>query len=134
LAPHALRLGAPLVVFALCLTRLSGLASRYAVNIFFADQWDFDRATLFERHSLWQMFNWQHGPQRQGLGALLSAAVEPLFRWNSCAEAYLVIALVALAAVGALALKRRLYGPLTVWDVVIPLAFLRWRRFRCCSR
>ena len=51
--------------------RLFQLIDRYAVNIFFSDQWDFNRATLFESHSLWEMFRWQHG-SRQGLGALVS--------------------------------------------------------------
>jgi hypothetical protein len=31
--------------------RLFLLVSRYAVNIFFSDQWEFSSATVFERHS-----------------------------------------------------------------------------------
>src|SRR5579883_2285307 len=53
-------------------SRLFLQVSHYAVNIFFSDQWVFDDATLFQRHSLWEMFRWQYGPQRQGVGALLS--------------------------------------------------------------
>ena len=100
------------------------LVNRYAVNIFFWDQWDFNSATLFEKHSLWQMFAWQHGPHRQGLGALLSFVIEPMFRWNSRGEAFLAWVIFTIAALLALQLKHRLYGPLTYTDAAIPLLFL----------
>jgi hypothetical protein len=112
------------LVFVVFLGRLYRLASRYAVNIFFGDQWDFDGATLFHKHSLWEMFRWQHGPHRQGMGALVGWLAEPLFRWNSRVEAYLVISIIALAALCALLLKRRLFGPIAYSDVAIPLLFL----------
>jgi hypothetical protein len=40
------------VVFAFYATRLFRLISQYAVNIFLSDQWAFNDATLFQRHSL----------------------------------------------------------------------------------
>ena len=101
--------------------RLFRQVSYYAVNIFFWDQWDFDNATLFENHSLWEMFRWQHGPHRQGLGALFSRLLEPHFRWNSRAEAFLAMAIVVTAALCAFHLKRRLWGPISVYDIAIPL-------------
>jgi hypothetical protein len=100
--------------------RMFLLISRYAVNIFYWDQWDFDNATLFQKHSLWQMFAWQHGPHRQGLGALFQKLVDPHFAWDSRIESFVIGAVIAAAAVCAFWLKRRLYGPLTVFDVVIP--------------
>ena len=65
------------MAFALFVWRFFRLISQYAVNIFFSDQWDFNDATLFQKHSIWQMFTWQHGPHRQGLGALFARMVEP---------------------------------------------------------
>jgi hypothetical protein len=96
------------------------LISRYAVNIFFSDQWDFNDATLFQHHSLWQIFTWQFGPHRQGLGGLFEKLVEPLFLWNSRTDSFVVGGVIVTAAVSALYLKHRLYGRLTLTDVVIP--------------
>lgn len=104
--------------------RLFRLVNRYAVNIFFWDQWDFNNATLFQKHSFWEMFRWQHGPHRQGVGAVVSWLFEPMFHWNSRAEAFLACAIFVLAALLALYLKERLYGPVTYFDAVIPLIFL----------
>ena len=109
--------------------RLFQLTGRYAVNIFFSDEWDFNDATLFRRHGWWEIFRWQHGPHRQGLGGLLAAQVEPWFRWNSRSEAWMAAALVVAAALLALLLKQRLFGPLAWTDVLIPMAMLspaRW--------
>jgi hypothetical protein len=96
------------------------LISLYAVNIFFADQWAFNDATLFQKHSLWQMFAWQHGPHRQGVGALFEKMVDPIFGWNSRTESFVVGGVIVIAAATALYLKYRLYGKLSVFDVVIP--------------
>jgi hypothetical protein len=112
------------ITLGLLAARLFRLVNRYAVNIFFWDQWDFYNATLFQHHSLWQMFKWQHGPHRQGVGAILSWIIEPLFHWNSRAEAFLAATIFVLAALLALYVKKRLYGPLTYSDVLIPLLFL----------
>jgi hypothetical protein len=101
-------------------TRMFFLISQYAVNIFYSDQWEFNDATLFEKHSLWQMFDWQHGPHRQGLGALFEKLVDPLSGWNSRVESFVVGAVVVAAALCAIWLKRRLYGRLVLSDMVIP--------------
>ncbi len=109
--------------FVVCATRLFRLISHYAVNIFFSDQWRFDDGTLFQQHSVWQMFAWQHGPHRQGLGALFAKLIEPYFRWNSRTESFVVGGIVVAAAMCALYLKQRLYGRLSVVDVLIPAIF-----------
>src|SRR5947207_5517575 len=62
--------------------------SRYSVNLFYWDHWDFENGPLFEHHSLWEIFRWQHGPHRQGLGGVVSALVDPLFHWSSRAQAF----------------------------------------------
>src|SRR5205807_4968801 len=117
----------PLLVSTACLVyagRMFWLISRYAVNIFYVDQWDFNNATLVQRHSLWQMFRWQHGPHRQGVGALFERMVDPLFGWNSRTESFVIGGVIVVAAVCALWLKKRLYGELSVYDVVIPAILL----------
>lgn len=110
--------------FAALSARLVVLISQYAVNVFFMDQWDINEATLFQKHSLWEMFRWQNGPHRQGLGAVLSFLIDPLFQWNSRTESFLVGAIVILAASCALWLKHRLFGGFTLFDVCIPLILL----------
>ena len=113
-----------LLATTLAFARLLRLVSLYAVNVFFMDQWEFNDATLFQHHGLWQMFRWQHGPHRQGLGAVVAFSIEPLFRWNSRIESF-VIAFVLLAVTGcALYLKQRLFGRLELFDVCIPLILL----------
>jgi len=104
--------------------RFFGLIRQYAVNVLWYDQWDFDDATLFQHHSLWEMFRWQHGPHRQGLGALLQKLVEPWAHWDGRYEAFVIGAIIFTAAVLALLLKVRLYGKLGYSDAIIPLLFL----------
>jgi hypothetical protein len=101
-----------------------GLIRQYAVNVLFMDQWDFDDATLFQHHSIWEMFRWQHGPHRQGLGALLQKLIEPWIHWNTRHEAFFIGAIIFSAAVLALLLKVRLYGTIGYSDVIIPVLFL----------
>lgn len=111
------------VVFLMLADRMFRLISQYAVNIFFSDQWEFNDATFFQKHSLWQMFTWQHGPHRQGLGALFAKLIEPHFAWNSRIESFVVGGVIVSAAMCALYLKKRLYGRLSVSDVLIPAIF-----------
>jgi hypothetical protein len=108
------------IAFIIFGARMFWLISRYAVNVFFADQWDFNNATLFQKHSLWEMFRWQHGPHRQGVGALFERMVDPLFGWNSRTESFVIGGVIVVGAICALWLKKRLYGDLCVFDVVIP--------------
>jgi hypothetical protein len=104
--------------------RLLGLISNYAINVFFMDQWDFNDATLFQKHSLWEMFCWQNGPHRQGMGAIVSYLVEPHFQWNSRSESFLVGMIVIFSTICALWLKTRLFGAITLFDICIPLILL----------
>jgi hypothetical protein len=109
------------LVFAALGVRLFRLTDRYAVNILFWDQWDFDDATLFEHHTFWEIFRWQHGPHRQGLGGILAALIEPLFRWNSRTEAFVATGMVVIAGLAMWYLKYRLFGSLAWTDVAIPM-------------
>ena len=104
--------------------RLLRLSWRYAVNIFFWDQWVFHDADLFQKHSLWEMFRWQFGPHRLGLGPLLSKLVEAPFHWDSRVQSYAACGVVTIAAVCAIWLKKRLFGDIALWDIVIPIVYL----------
>src|SRR5579863_2029641 len=79
------------LVFGVLAIRLFVLANRYAVNIFFWDEWIFNDATLFQDHSFWEIFRWQHGPHRLGVGGVLAAIIEPWFQWNSRTEAFVAV-------------------------------------------
>src|SRR5579884_2324477 len=108
-------------VFIALATRLFLLVKRYAVDIFFWDQWDIHDASLYEHASAWEIFRFQHGPHRQGVGGLLSALIEPLFSWNSRTEAFVVTGIVVIAGIAILWLKYRLFGSITWVDIVIPM-------------
>ena len=108
-------------VFVILAGRLFRLICRYAVNLFFSDQWAFNKATLFERHSLWEMFRWQHGPHRQGAGALVSYFLEPHFYWSSRTESFLIGGSIVISASCAVWLKVRLFHSIELSDVCIPL-------------
>ena len=116
-------------VFVVLAGRFFRLISRYAVNIFFSDQWKFNEATLFQKHSIWQMFTWQWGPHRQGLGALFGTLIDPSFRWDSRIESFFIGSLVLAAALSALYLKKKLYGYFSVFDIFIPAVFFIPRQF-----
>jgi hypothetical protein len=96
---------------------------QHAVNVLFWDQWDF-YTPLFERASLWRIFDWQHGPVRQGLGSVAAWMLAGLTHWSSRAEALAAVGIVGAAALLALHLKRRLLGPIGFLDAVIPVLFL----------
>lgn len=118
---------APAVVaaaFAFGAIRLLAYVHRYAVDIFFWDEWDYFGG-LFNGASEWQLFAWQHGPHRMGLGMWLMQAILLLSHWNARAVAFAAAILYVLAALFALVLKRRIAGPLTVFDAAIPLLFLQ---------
>ncbi len=117
----------PLFVLGVCLVlavRLFRQVSQYAVNIFFSDQWAIHEATLFQKHTLWEMFRWRYDAHRLGVGGLLAYFLEPHFHWNSRGEAFLATAIVTIAAFCALYLKSRLWGPIRLFDLAIPMIFL----------
>ena len=120
----ALRPRLPLVavaVTALVLTeRLFLLVNRYAVNIFFSDQWEFNAATVFQSHTLWEIFTWQHGPHRQGLGGVMAKLIEPHFQWDSRIESFFIAGIFVVTGLLSIWLKQRLFGRLEYYDVVIP--------------
>jgi len=118
-----LRAFALLLATAVLAGRLFLIVKRYSVNILYHDQWIFDDATIFQDHSLLEIFRWQHGPHRQGLGGVLSKLIEPSLHWNSRYEAFGVWGIICLACLAAIWLKVRLFGKPIYADIVIPLFF-----------
>jgi hypothetical protein len=116
------------VAYALLCARLFWLIDRYAVNVLYWDQWDLFDA-FFQDAGPWELFRWVHGPHRQGIAFLLTRALMDATAWNTRAEAFMIGALVALAAALALWLRRRLFGALVPMDVAIPLLVLTPAQF-----
>ena len=110
-------------VFLFLAARLAYFLNRYTVNLIYWDQWDFLHG-LFDGADAWTLFRWQHGPQRQGLGNLISAVLYPATSWDGRTDAVVSAVAMGLAALAALWLVKRLCGALRPWDVVVPLLFL----------
>lgn len=109
--------------FILLAVRLFHLVDLYAVNIFYWDQWKINEATLFQNHSWIEIFRWQYGPQRQGLGGIFSKLFGPPMKWNSRDEAFAMAAIIVCACLAAIWMKYRLFGNIVYSDVIIPLLF-----------
>jgi hypothetical protein len=105
------------------IARLFHFALKYSVNILYYDQWAF-YAPLFEYKNLWQLFNWQHGPHRQGIGLIVSKILADLTEWNTVADSLAIVVLLSAGMILAYVLKHRLFGSFTLWDLTIPLLFL----------
>lgn len=94
-----------------------------SVNIPYWDQWDF-YTPLFNRASLWEIFRWQHGPHREGVGLVADKFILAWTHWNAGAESLLIVACFCAAALLAIFLKVKLFGRLSYADAVIPAMFL----------
>jgi hypothetical protein len=103
--------------------RLFHFAWKYSVNMLHSDQWDFYNP-LFTHQNIWQIFTWQHGPHRQGIGLIVTKLIAESTSWNSRADSLAIVALVSTAMVFAYILKYKLFGSLTLWDLTISLLFL----------
>jgi hypothetical protein len=110
-------------VFVALSIRLFLIVNRYSVDIFFGDHWDFEDATLFQKHTWLEIIRWQHGPHRQGLGGLLLAIFEPLIHWNQRDVAFGMAGIIVCACLAALWLKYRVFTKIVYFDVIIPLLF-----------
>ncbi len=103
--------------------RFCWVVLKYAVNLFFYDEWN-AYASLFERQPLWHVFVAQHGPHRQGLGVVIVTKLLYFAHWDSRVQAFTIAAAIVLAMILATYLKIRAFGPISAWDIAIPLIFL----------
>jgi hypothetical protein len=109
--------------FAVAFARLASLVLATAVNLPFQDQWDLLRP-MFDGAGPWACFRLQHGPHRQGLGGLINWALYSGTGWDVRAEAWAGCVILALAALSAIGLARRLRGRLDWSDAVFPLLLM----------
>ena len=132
-APGFGGLGRVLGVAAICLGlfqagRLFWFINRYSVDVPYLDQWDYYTA-FYTPHTLWQIFAWQHGPHRQGIGFFLTWLVNELTDWNQRAQCFTIGLVMLSAALAALWLKRRLFGSVNWYDLIPVLFFLSLRQW-----
>ncbi len=110
---------------ALLLTlRFLGVIARDAVNVLFGDQWDFLSAFFDHDLTIAELFFWQHGPHREGVGLIADKFLYSLTAWNARSECFMIGACIVAAMLLALLLKRRLFGRLEYSDAIIPILFL----------
>ncbi len=85
------------IVFVLLAARLYWFVDTHAVNLLFWDQWDFYQP-LFANGSVWEIFARQHGPHRQGLGLLITAALAHASDWNTRWDSFAVLWCIVVSA------------------------------------
>ena len=111
------------VVATILAYRFYSVTTRYAVNLFFFDEWDIYDG-LFHGSAWWRLFLQQHGPHRQGLGVAVVSQLLRETNWDSRVQAYAISAAIVLAMAFAIRLKTIVQGPLGFFDIIIPIIFL----------
>jgi hypothetical protein len=107
-----------------CLFRLNILIKDFLVDIPFVDQY-FIYEGFVENRSWRDLFFWQHGLHRQGLGGILQKIVLDAFAWDNRAVAYFVAIILFIALAVSIFISRKLFCfPASSLDVALPLIFL----------
>jgi hypothetical protein len=112
-----------LLCFAAALVRLIVLVRDFGVELLYRDQIAF-YDVYFNDLSLAQIFLWQHGQHRLGLGGVVQKFILEPTRWSNLAVSYAIVAVLVLALVSALWFKLRVTKRLEPVDAVLPLLFL----------
>lgn len=108
------------------LWRLYSMTWLFASNVPFSDQWALWTLLFdgFQWSDLWQAYQYQHGPHRQGLSFALMVPMYQWTGWNIRLEALFIASTLVLSGCLALRLRRKLLpGPLVLWDILILLGF-----------
>ena len=93
----------------------------HSVNLVFSDQIDII-FSFFEEKNLLELFMQQHGPHRQGVGALIMYPVLYLGSWNIELLSYLtVIILIVSTIIFTISMRNMRVSPLTIIVVIILL-------------
>lgn len=108
----------------LLIFRFLAVISRYSVNVLFGDQWDFLSSFFDHDPTIAELFFWQHGPHREGIGLIADRFLYQLTAWNVRFECFLIGGCIIVAMLLALLLKKRLFGRLEYSDSLIPMIFL----------
>lgn len=128
-SPPDWRLVTVLAVAAWLSIRLFIYVNRYATELLFWDQWDVFESFFHGDPGIGELFFFQFGPHREGVGLLLDKFLFPLTHWSSRFESLELAASLVLTMLLALLLKRRLFGRITVTDMVIPVLVLPLSQF-----
>jgi hypothetical protein len=105
-------------------TRFFLIIRKYSVNIFFSDQWDYLIPFFQHKATVLNLFLWQHGPHREGIGLFPDKFLYPLTHWDARVDSYLIGGAIFIAMLLALRLKYSIFGSLSYSDVAIPVIFL----------
>jgi hypothetical protein len=103
--------------------RFCWVVLKYAVNLFFYDEWT-TYSSLFDPQPWWRIFVGEHAPHRQGLGVVVATKLLSFAHWDSRVQAFIVGAAIVIAMILASYVKIRAFGPISGWDVAIPVIFL----------
>lgn len=106
-----------------CALRLLRLIDVYAVNVLYWDLWD-THQPFFRGAGAWEVFRFQHGPHRLGLGHLLTQWLATMSGMSTRVEAFAVGVVLCVALSAVLILKFRLQRKLEASDAILPLAVL----------
>jgi hypothetical protein len=101
----------------------------YSVNVFYLDQWGFLDPFFHGSPGIRELFFEQWGPHREGIGLIADKFLYPLTRWSVPAESFMIGGCIFAAMLLALLLKRKLLGPLSYSDALIPMIFLNLKQF-----
>jgi hypothetical protein len=112
-----------LACFLLPLARLLILVRDFTVEILYFDQIEF-YDPFFQNFSWMQIFRFQHGQHRLGIGGILQSIVLNASSWRNSAVSHAIVLLLVLAACAMLFFKWRQAGRLEMIDGVIPILFL----------
>lgn len=97
---------------------------RNSVNVLFFDQWDFLQSFFGRTPGITELFLWQHGPHRQGIGLIADRFLYQFTHWNVRVESLMIGVILFVAMILALWLKVQLFGQLQYADAIIPAIFL----------
>ena len=100
----------------------------YQANVLTWDQWDF-YTPLFKDRGLWALFDFQHGPHRQGLGFVVTSWILQATHWDTRADCLWITLLLSASAGLALRLKWKITGALRWTDLWIPVLGLTLAQF-----
>lgn len=102
---------------------LLALVSWYSVNLLLWDEWDY-YGMFFTHHNVWQIFDWQHGHHRMGVGGLALWAINSLTHWNMIAVSVVTATTILGSALLMVHLNHKLSRSVSIWDVAIPASML----------
>lgn len=88
-----------------------------------SDQWDFYIAFIRD-WSFWEKFNMQFGPQRQGIGLVITGLIDNLSGWNTRWTSFIIGVFILFSTVAYVHIKKKMTENLNCFDAFIPVIIL----------